>query len=231
MIELDELTVGFDGRMLLEQASCIFEHGKLYALTGRNGTGKSTLLRIMAGLNGNYGGKVLVDGNDIKKLSPKALSHQIAYVATRRLTVGAMLCREAVALGRAPYTNWIGTLSQADNKIVERAFDMVGMKGWENRRLDTLSDGEYQRIMLARALAQNTPVILLDEPTSFLDVVARRQIVELLADIASKQDKIVIYSTHEIELAQQMADSVLVVNPPRLIILPPDFSHRLSDFF
>lgn len=231
MIELDNLTIGFDGWRLLENASCVFERGRLYALTGRNGSGKSTLLRVMAGLNDKYQGSVLVEGNNLRRLTPKLLSRSIAYVATRRLNGGAMLCGEAVALGRAPYTNWIGTMSAADTRSVRRAFALVGMSGWENRRLDTLSDGEYQRVMLARALAQDTSAILLDEPTSFLDVVARKQIVELLAHIAASENKTVIYSTHEIVLAQQEADTILVLNPPELISLSPTDTQRLSELF
>ncbi len=219
MIFIKDISIGFDERVLLGNASCTILDGELCALMGRNGSGKSTLLRAIAGLNGDYEGEIVVNGENIRRLPAHKKARLISFVTTRRERIGNLTCRDVVSMGRAPYTNWIGTLSPGDWEEVDSALESVGMTSYGARMIDTLSDGEYQRIMIARALAQDTSVILLDEPTSFLDMVGRREISALLAEIAGKRKKTVIYSTHEVELARKMAKSILLIEPPQLLML------------
>lgn len=214
MIELRNFSIGHRGKNLLKDVDAKFNQGELTALIGRNGSGKSTLLRAMAGISHNFSGEI--------KISPDgALSKTIAYVATSRIGLPGLTCRELVALGRSPWTGWTGRLSSRDNEIIDSALALTGMTDFADRAVDTVSDGEYQRVMIARALAQTTAVILLDEPTSFLDIPNRRQLVEMLRRIAHEGDKCIIYSSHELELAMQLADTIAVIDNPRLLVETP----------
>ena len=165
MIRLENLTLGYGSRTLLDGVSAVIPAGALTALVGRNGTGKSTLLRALVGLERIRGGRVLLDGRELARIEPRRLAATAAFVATGRVRIPNLRCRDVVAFGRAPYTNWFGRMQAEDAAIVGRALEAVGMEGFADRALDTMSDGECQRVMIARALAQQTPVILLDEPT------------------------------------------------------------------
>lgn len=224
MIQLENLTIGYKSRILISDADTEFPKTSLTSLIGRNGTGKSTLLRAIAGLNSNYSGSVLLDGKELRSLSPSATSKTLAFVSTQRTRIPSMRCVDAVAMGRAPYTNWIGRMQKEDEEIVMRSLSKVGMEAFAQRTLDTMSDGECQRVMIARALAQDTPIILLDEPTSFLDLPSRYDLVDLLNRLAHEQGKCIIFSTHELDIATKMTDAVALIDTPRLIHLPaPDF--------
>lgn len=224
MITLQNLTIGFKDRILIENASSSFKKASLASLIGRNGTGKSTLLRAIAGLNPHYAGTILLNGHDVRSLSPAAIARTLAFVSTQRTRIPSMRCADAVALGRAPYTNWIGRMQKEDEEIVMRSLADVGMESFAQRTLDTMSDGECQRVMIARALAQDTPIILLDEPTSFLDMPSRYDLVNLLNRLAHEQGKCIIFSTHELDIATKMCDAVALVDTPRLLHMPaPEF--------
>lgn len=224
MITIKDFSIGYKNRSLLTDANAHFAAATLTSLIGRNGTGKSTLLRAIAGLNSNYSGSVLLDGKELRSLSPSATSKTLAFVSTQRTRIPSMRCVDAVAMGRAPYTNWIGRMQKEDEEIVMRSLSEVGMEAFAQRTLDTMSDGECQRVMIARALAQDTPIILLDEPTSFLDLPSRYDLVDLLNRLAHEQGKCIIFSTHELDIATKMTDAVALIDTPRLIHLPaPDF--------
>lgn len=221
MIRIDNITIAHRGASpLLAAASASVEAGSLCALIGRNGAGKSSLLRVMAGIDRPVSGRVLVGGLDVTSAGPSALASALAIVTTERIRVSRLTCRDVVSLGRAPFTGGFGRLSQADNQAVDRALELTATSEFASRELSTLSDGEAQRVMLARAIAQDTPVILLDEPTSFLDVPNRRKLTALLASLARDCGKTIIFSTHELDLAFSQADSVLLVEPPSLFHLP-----------
>lgn len=222
MIRLQELTLGYGSRILLDGASATIEAGTMTALIGRNGTGKSTLLRAVAGLEPCRGGTVLLDGRPLPQLTPQQLAETVAFVHTERIRVPNLRCRDVVALGRAPYTNWIGRMQPADAAIVARSLAQVGMADFADRTIDRLSDGECQRVMIARALAQQTPVILLDEPTSFLDLPNRYELCTLLGRLAREEGKCILFSTHELDIALSLCDAVALIDPPRLCCLPPD---------
>lgn len=207
-IECRHLTVAFGRRVLLDRADIRFVSGQLTALTGRNGSGKSTLLRVIAGLHRDYHGEVTIGGRGLRQYSPRQLAHTLAMVATGRIVVPSLKVSDVVALGRAPHTGWLGRLSEADRRAVSAALDAVGMTAFAGRAVAQLSDGEAQRVMIARALAQDTPVILLDEPTSFLDTVGREEVVTLLRTLADR-GKTVVYSTHELDLSHRLAHTTV----------------------
>lgn len=219
-MELDDFSVGYGKRMLIEQASTVVSSSCLTALIGRNGAGKSTLLRALGGLNRNYSGNIKIDGADLRELMSRDMARMIAFVTTERVRVPGLTCTDVVALGRAPYTGWAGRLSEDDRNIVEDSLKAVGMGEYALRTMDRMSDGECQRVMIARALAQDTPVILLDEPTSFLDLPNRFELASLLGMLAHDRGKCVLFSTHELDIALHMADAIMLVDSPRLLNMP-----------
>lgn len=220
MIRLERLTLGYGSRTLLDGVSAAIPAGTLTALLGRNGTGKSTLLRALAGLGERRSGRVLLDGADLDGLAPLRLARTAAFVATEHVRIANLRCRDVVALGRAPYTNWIGRMQAGDAEAVERSLAQVGMEAYADRTMDTMSDGECQRVMIARALAQQTPIILLDEPTSFLDLPNRYELCSLLARLAHEEGKCILFSTHELDIALSLADGIALIDPPQLHCLP-----------
>ncbi|MBE6190565.1 MAG: ABC transporter ATP-binding protein [Rikenellaceae bacterium] len=216
MIQLENLTLGYADRTLLKQVSTSFEVGRLTALIGRNGSGKSTLLRALAGLNTEYEGQIMLGEEEIRQLDAHTLSTRLALVTTERVRIANLRCRDVVALGRAPYTNWIGRMQEEDRQLVEHALEVVGMSAFSDRTMDRMSDGECQRVMIARALAQQTPIILLDEPTSFLDLPNRYELCRLLSQLAHEEQKCILFSTHELDIARTMCDSIALVDNPHL---------------
>ena len=220
MITLDNLTLAYGSKTILEAANTTFSRGTLTALVGRNGSGKSTLLRALAAIDAPHSGSVLVDGKPLHSLTAVERAKAISFVSTQRVRVANLLCRDVVATGRAPYTNWIGRINSEDSAIINQALAAVGIEAFANRAIDTLSDGEFQRVMIARALAQQTPVILLDEPTAFLDIPTRFEICRLLADLAHNQQKTIIFSTHDIDAAMAVCDNVAIMDNCAISLYP-----------
>lgn len=213
-VELQSLSLGFPGRELLTDVSATFCMGELVALIGRNGSGKSTLMREIAGIGHRHSGTIKISG--IADLSSQERARFVSFVGTQRVRVQSMKVRELVELGRSPMTDWIGRLTEADHQAIERAMTLTGISVFADRSLDSLSDGEAQRAMIARAVAQDTPVILLDEPTSFLDLPGRVELCRMLRELTS-QGKCVIFTTHELELAKQFADRIALIDTPDLV--------------
>lgn len=219
MIRLEDLSVGYEKRLLIENANCKIEGGRLTALIGRNGAGKSTLLRALAGLSMPIAGKVIIEGRDISHIPPIEKAKLISFVTTERIRIANLRCRDVVALGRSPYTNWIGRISHEDEEIVMKSLALVGMEEYAERDMNKMSDGECQRIMVARALAQDTPVLLLDEPTSFLDLPNRYDTCMLLANLAHSENKCVLFSTHELDIAMQICDDIALIDSPNIFVM------------
>lgn len=226
MIELRDFSIGYGKRQLLGDVSVTIPSRNLTALIGRNGTGKSTLLRAVAGLNRNYSGHIDIDGKDIRSVAPDEMARMMALVTTERVRVAGLKCEDVVAIGRAPYTNWMGRLQEQDREIVAESLKAVGMEAYARRTMDRMSDGECQRVMIARALAQDTPVMLLDEPTSFLDLPNRYELCTLLSKLAHEQGKCILFSTHELDIALALSDSIALIDPPRLHCLPTEEMRR-----
>ena len=212
MITLRNLVVGYpDGRhtrQLNHAANEEAHDGMLTCHIGANGAGKSTLLRTIAGFQLPLEGTVLLDGDDVRALSPRQRAERMAVVLTDRPDVMCTTVWEMVATGRAPFTGFWGRLSGKDRNIVTRSLRLVGIEWMADRAVASLSDGERQKVMIAKALAQQTPVILLDEPTAFLDYPSRVEVMQLLLNIAHEEHKTVLLSTHDLDLALHTADRI-----------------------
>ena len=220
MIELKELTLGYGQRTLLEMVNARMTSGQLIALLGRNGAGKSTLLRAMMGLEKPQSGEIILQGKKIAALKPEKLARSISFVTTDKVRIANLRCKDVVSMGRAPYTNWIGQLRPEDEMRVDTAIQLVGMSAYAETTMDKMSDGECQRIMIARALAQDTPVILLDEPTAFLDLPNRYELCLLLKRLAQEEDKCILFSTHDLDIALSLCDSIMLIDNPHMYTLP-----------
>ena len=222
MIRFQSLSLGYGSRILIDSLSATVKRGELTALVGRNGTGKSTLLRAITGLGERKGGDILLGDKSIDSLSTAELATIVAFVTTDKVRIANLRCRDVVALGRAPYTNWIGRMQEQDEEIVMRSMELVGMSNYADKTMDRMSDGECQRIMIARALAQQTPIILLDEPTAFLDMPNRYELCDLLRGLAHNEGKCILFSTHELDIAISLCDSIALISPPQLHLLPTE---------
>ena len=220
MIQLEALTLGYGQQILLDHVSANLDGGGLIALLGRNGSGKSTLLRATAGLGTIKSGRILLAGKDLAELQPEELARTVSFVTTEKVRIPNLKCRDVVALGRAPYTNWVGRLQPQDREIVAKSLALLDMSAYAERTMDQMSDGECQRIMIARALAQDTPIILLDEPTSFLDLPNRYELGISLQKLAHEQNKCILFSTHELDIALTLCDSIALIDHPHLHYLP-----------
>lgn len=220
MIKLNDITLSFGSRKLIERASAHFECGRMTALLGRNGTGKSTLLRAIASLGEVQGGAIEIGGRELSELSNADLARMVAFVNTERVSVEAMTAYDLVAVGRSPYTDWSGRLRSSDHEVIERSIRIAGVEHLADRYVDTLSDGECQRVMIAKALAQDTPAILLDEPTSYLDMPNRYELCTLLGRLAHDEGKCVLFSTHELDIALTLSDNIALVDTPQLLYMP-----------
>ena len=206
MIRLENISLSYGSRTILRDVSLRLAAGELCALVGCNGAGKSTLLRAITSND-----STLIDGTPLGNLSVEQVAKSIAIVTTERIRIENLLVEDLVAMGRAPYTNWVGHLQDIDREIVSEAIDAVGMGNFVGRDTSSLSDGELQRVMIARAIAQQTPIILLDEPTAFLDIPTRFEVCRLLADLAHKQGKCILFSTHDVDSALPVCDSFAII--------------------
>jgi len=211
VLETHNLNVGYGNRSVLAEVNLTVRQGSFTALIGANGSGKSTLLRTLAGSQAPLGGSVSLSGTDMKLLRRSEISKKLAMVFTDRTGGGGLSVEETVEIGRYPYTGLLGRLGNEDHKIVDESIEAVGMSATKGRLLGTLSDGERQKVMIARALAQDTPLIILDEPTAFLDVAGRIEITALLRRLADS-GKAIVLSTHDVSSAIASADKLWIVD-------------------
>ncbi len=212
-ITLSHLSVGYKvGHAVVSDINLTLQSGKLASLIGENGVGKSTLLKTLTGFLPKLEGSLLLDGKDISEFSQRALARQISIVLTQKPEVQNLTVEEIVGLGRSPYTGFFGKLHANDQQIVDESITAVGIEKLKNRMIQTLSDGERQKVMIAKALAQQTPVIFLDEPTAFLDFSSKVETFQLLQRMAHEMGKLVLLSTHDLELAVRFSDTLLQVN-------------------
>lgn len=212
-ITLSHLSVGYKvGHAVVSDINLTLQSGKLASLIGANGVGKSTLLKTLTGFLPKLEGSLLLDGKDISEFSQRALARQISIVLTQKPDVQNLTVEEIVGLGRSPYTGFFGKLHANDQQIVDESITAVGIQKLKNRMIQTLSDGERQKVMIAKALAQQTPVIFLDEPTAFLDFSSKVETFQLLQRMAHEMGKLVLLSTHDLELAVRFSDTLLQVN-------------------
>ena len=220
-ITLEQLSVGYKGfPPVVSNINVEIKSGELTCLIGSNGIGKSTLLKTLTGFLPKLSGRLLLDGRDINMLSQRERAKYISIVLTYKSDVQNLSVTEMVGMGRMPYTGFWGKLNTSDQTIVAEAIEMVGIEHLKNRMIQTLSDGERQKVMIAKALAQQTPVILLDEPTSFLDFPSKVEMLQLLHRLAKETNKVVFLSTHDWELALRIADRLVELNKNGLQVVP-----------
>lgn len=210
--------------------------GTLTALLGTNGAGKSTLLRTLAGLQPPLAGDIFWEGNSLASLTPEERAKRLSIVLTVRPETGNLTVREVGALGRLPHRQglWGSRNAAADAEAVERAMRLTTTSAWSERPVSRLSDGERQRVFIAKALAQETPLILLDEPTAFLDYPSRVQFFNLLKRLTNEMGKTVLLSSHDVELAAAHADRILLLSKESLCLAPTEAkerNHAIRDFF
>jgi len=210
--ETFDLAIGYHSRgrinTVMQNVSLRAGTGELVAVIGRNGTGKSTLLRTLVSLQPALSGRVEIRGEALHRICSADLPRTISFTSTEPVSVQNIRVHEAVALGRFPYTNWIGTLTPEDEETVKEAMEVTGISSLAGRRLDSISDGERQRTLIARSLAQDTSLLVMDEPTAFLDLPSRYSIVSLLRRLTREKGKSVIYSTHDLDTAINEADRI-----------------------
>ncbi len=224
-IILQQLSIGYrqknQTKLVADSLSASICQGELTCLLGPNGVGKSTLLRTLSAFQPRLQGDILVLGRPIDSYTPSELSKVVGVVLTEKPDVKSMTVHELVGLGRSPYTGFWGMLSDDDYRLVDESIHQVGIDSLSRRLIETLSDGERQKVMIAKALAQQTPIIFLDEPTAFLDFPSKVEVMQLLRRLARELGKTIFMSTHDLELALQVADTIWLMEQGRLSIGTP----------
>lgn len=196
--------------------------GKLISLIGANGVGKSTLLRTLTGIQKPLSGEVILNQKNIESYNPKELAQQLSIVLTENLPPSNLTVFELVALGRQPYTNWIGKLTPEDIVTVNEALSLTQISHLATKKHFEISDGQLQKVLVARALAQDTPLIILDEPTTHLDLVHKVSLLKLLKKLAFETNKCILFSTHDLDLALQLSDEMIVMNSVKTVMDSPE---------
>ena len=216
VIELKNLSVGYKDRRgdaaVISGIDASLHSGELTCLLGQNGAGKSTLLRTLCGFQPALTGEVMVFGRSISDYSEGDLSKIIGVVLTDRVQLNNVSVRQVVEMGRSPYTGFWGRLSAEDRTLVEEAMELVGITALQNKMMNSISDGERQKTMIAKALAQCTPVIILDEPSAYLDYPSKADLMRLLAELAHSKDKMIFQSTHDLDIALQTSDKIWLLD-------------------
>lgn len=233
-MEIQDLSIGYiNARGIVtiqEGINATLGEGEFTCLLGPNGAGKTTLLRTLSGFLPPLQGSVIIDGKHLSAYTPSELSRMISVVLTERPSVSSMTVEQLVALGRSPYTGFWGRITDRDRRVVEDALEITGASGLKDRLVDTLSDGERAKVMVAKALAQETPIIFLDEPTAFLDFPSKAEMMRLLKRLAREQGKTVFQSTHDLNMALALADKVWLCDRPHGVTVgtPRELSDRGS---
>ena len=236
-IHIEKLSIGYpskgDVKVVASDICAGINSGELTCLLGANGVGKSTLLRTLSAFQPKLSGEIRIQGKEIGSYTDKQLSKVISVVLTEKCDIRNMTSVELIGLGRSPYTGFWGTLSKEDKEVVDHAINLVGISHLAHRMVHTLSDGERQKVMIAKALAQETPVIFLDEPTAFLDFPSKVEMMQLLHQLSRQTDKTIFLS--DLELALQIADKIWLMDKVNGVTIgtPEDLSldGTLSSFF
>lgn len=224
-IEVSGLVIGYEKpvkKILLPELNFSLEPGKLISLIGGNGIGKTTLLRTLTKLHKPLAGSISILNSPLEKINKAALAKDISLVLTHPPASMNLSVREFIALGRYPHTNWLGKLNDNDNQKIAKAITVTEVRPLLDYKCYQLSDGQYQRIAIARSIAQDTPIIILDEPTTHLDLYHRAYVLKLLKNLAEQHNKTILFSTHEIDLALQLSDQVLMLQPDKILLDTPE---------
>ena len=222
-IQIESLTTGYRSKnnvtVVAHDINATINGGELTCLLGPNGAGKSTLLRTLSAFLPPVKGEITIMGRNLRDFSDRELAKTIGVVLTEKTDLRNMTVEDLIGLGRSPYTGFWGTLHKQDREIVDRAIEMVGIEPLRGRMIHTLSDGERQKVMIAKALAQETPVIFLDEPTAFLDFPSKVEIMQLLHNLSRTTGKTIFLSTHDLELALQISDTIWLLDREKGVMI------------
>ncbi|MEO1032983.1 MAG: ABC transporter ATP-binding protein [Bacteroidota bacterium] len=231
ILKAEQLSIGYKTKnsesVVASHINFELEKGQLIGLVGANGIGKSTLLRTLIKVQPDLSGSIVLNGEDLKSITSLELAKQLSIVLTEPISSKNLSVYELVALGRYPYTNWIGSLTEKDIAITENALKLVNIEDLKTKRCYELSDGQLQKVMLARALAQDTDIIVLDEPTTHLDMYHKAYILKLLQKLTKDTGKTILFSSHEIDLAIQLCDTMIVMQNDQVVFDEP--SHLISE--
>lgn len=226
ILSLGSLRIGYaDGKnekLLLPPLTASAKRGEMIAVIGKNGIGKSTLLRTLAGLQTSLGGDITYSGKSIKEYSRTELARTIGYISTEIVKVSNMRVYDLVALGRFPFTNWFGKIDTHNHEIITDAIEKTGMAALSWRFISELSDGERQKAMIARILAQDTGILVMDEPTAFLDIGSKFEILHLMHLLSQNSGKTIIFSTHDLNVAMSQADKIWLIVDNQLLEGAPE---------
>lgn len=231
-VQIQDLSIGYRDKKgvktVAHHLTSTIDNGELTCLIGANGVGKSTLLKTIAGFQPPLSGKIRINGKNIFSYNYQERSRLIGVVLTEKVEVRDMTAQELIGMGRNPYTGFWGKLSKEDQIKVDDAIRLVQIEDLAARTIDTLSDGERQKVMIAKVIAQQTPIILLDEPTAFLDFPHKVEIMQLLSSLSKRLNKTVFLSTHDLELALQIADKLWVMDKKKGLITgrPEELAHN-----
>jgi len=229
MLEVKKLNIGYAQKEVLSGLNFSIGKGELIGLVGSNGVGKSTLLKTVIGILKPLSGEITLDRKSLNSISPTELSQLISIVLTDKLGGFNLTVFDIAAAGRIPYLNAFGQLNEEDVRIVNESLDTIGVKHLSGSYFDELSDGQKQKILIAKSLAQQTPVILMDEPTAFLDFGSRLQLFELLKRLTKEQNKTVIVSSHDLDVLFRNVDKVLYLKGNKEYFF--DITERIKDYF
>ena len=224
MLSYHHIISGYDRPLLQEAFSGTLEKGRLVALLGRNGCGKTTLIHTTVGFVAPLEGQIRIDNRPVGTLSIKVRAKLMSIVGTKAVQSPYMCVYDLIALGRYPYLSFMGRLQDKDRVFIEEIVQVLGIEHLQYKRISSCSDGEQQLVQLARALAQDTPIILLDEATAHLDFVNKVKIFERLQALAKNQGKLILMSTHDLHIALRYADSVMLFEEGRIVCATPSFS-------
>lgn len=211
IVKADHLIVGYDNKQIGEPFTFQLESGKLYTLIGKNGMGKSTLIKTLSRIIPPISGSIQVENKHLEQLSNEQFAQTISFVFTNQAVNKELNVYELIALGRQPFTNWMHRLKEEDYNIIEQAIELTELNSLKYNKLNHLSDGQLQRAFVARAIAQDTKLIVLDEPSNHLDLFHKVKLFRLLNDICISQNKCILFSCHDLDLALQLSDGMIVI--------------------
>ena len=215
VLKTTDLTIGYKSnkqtKIIASDINLTLKSGKLISLIGSNGIGKSTFLKTISGIIPSIKGNVFLNNKSIETYSNNELAESLSLVLTEKLPTSTLTVYELIALGRQPYTNWLGQLSETDQKQIENALNLTQITHLRDRKYYELSDGQFQKVMIARAIAQDTPFLILDEPSTHLDVFHKVSLFKLLQKVSHETNKCVLFSTHDLDLAIQLSDEIIIM--------------------
>ena len=221
ILQTSNLSIGYTSKkaknIIASTINLSLEKGKLIALIGANGIGKSTLLRTVTGIQKPISGTVFLNKKDIHQLDSLTLAQNLSVVLTEKLPPSNLTVWELIALGRQPYTNWIGTLTENDISKINEAIELTQIGHLASKKHYEISDGQLQIVLIARALAQDTPLIILDEPTTHLDLLHKVVLFKLLKKLTQETGKCILFSTHDIDMAIQLSDEMIIMTPEKTV--------------